>query len=292
MPGVAIILLNWNNGADTLDCLRSLKAIDYADYRIIVADNGSSDGSAAAIREAHPDVTLLENGKNLGFAAGNNAAIRLALEGAYDYVLLLNNDTVVDPGFLHALVAAAEADPAIGIVGPKIYYHGDPKRIWFAGGRVDFWLGETSHVGQNEPDAGRYDETKDTGFITGCALLIKRKTLEDVGLLDERMGFYFEDNDLCARAREHGYRVVYTPKAVVWHKVAGSVGRIKDFQLFYFTRNRLMFMKRHASPPQLAVFLPYYAARHVALKLAIALVQLKLGQAKLILRAAYEGATL
>ncbi|MDI6896786.1 glycosyltransferase family 2 protein, partial [Methanocella conradii] len=249
------------------------------------------DGSVVAISEAFPNVTLVENGKNLGFAAGNNVGIRLALKGAYDYVLLLNNDTVVDPCFLRAMVATADADPAIGIVGPKIYYYDDPKRIWFAGGHVNHWLGETSHVGQNELDDGRYDVIKDTDFITGCALLIKRKALEEIGLLDERMGFYFEDNDLCARARKRGYRIVYVPEAKIWHKVASSAGKVNDLQLFYFTRNRLIFMRRYANRLQFAVFLPYYILRYVMLKLAIALIQLKLGQAKLILRAVYEGAT-
>lgn len=291
-PRVAIILLNWNNKEDTLDCIRSLKCIGYPNFEIIVADNGSTDDSVKVIKGSYPEITLIENRKNLGFAAGNNAGIRPALLNNADYILLLNNDTVVDPKFLDELIRVAESDPKIGVVGPKIYYYSEPGRIWFAGGRVNYWLGETGHVGNLEPDEGQYDKVSDTDFITGCALLIKRKVLDEVGLLNETMGFYFEDNDLCARIKRRGYRVVYVPTSLVWHKVASAASKIKDFQLYYFTRNRLIFMRRNSDALHLAVFLPYYLMKYVIVKLVIALVQLKFSQARLILKAFYEGAML
>ncbi len=288
---VTIILLNWNNKEDTLDCIRSLKLIDYVPYSIIVADNGSSDDSVESIRTSFPDITVLENGANLGFAAGNNAGIKLALQSNPEYVLLLNNDTVVDPEFLSRLVAVAESDPKIGITGPKIFYHSDPERIWFAGGIVDWRTGKTRHTGDGEIDAGKYNQVADVDFITGCALLIKSTVLREIGLLDDVMGFYYEDNDLCERARKAGYRIVYAPEAKVWHKIARSASKIKDFQLYYFTRNRLRFMRKHAGTLRLALFLPYYIITFVLVKLAIALGQLKWSQARLILKAFYEGMT-
>ncbi len=291
MPKVTIILVNWNNRVDTLDCLRSLKSLTYPNFEVVIVDNGSTDDSARAIKEAYPDIAMMEMGENLGFTGGNNAGIRYALRNNSDYVLLLNNDTVVDPGFLDALVKVAESDSKIGVVGPKIYYLREPKKIWYLGGRIDYWRGETIAIGSNEVDDGRYVVPEDTDLINGCALLAKREVFEKVGLLYEPMFCYLEENDFCARVKRHGYRLLYVPEAVIWHKVAASASAIKDFQLFYFTRNRIIFMKRNARPLQLLFFLPYYALTFVFLKLVLAIGQLKWSQAGLIIRAFYEGLT-
>lgn len=288
-PTVFIIMLNWNGKTDTLACLRSLQQIDYPLYRIIVADNGSSDGSVEAVRSTYPGITVIENGANLGFAAGNNTAIRYAMQNGADYILLLNNDTEVDPRFLSELVEAAEADPTIGIAGSKIYYYSEPKRLWYAGGSINLWKGDTRHVGENELDTGQFDEAKDTDYVSGCAMLIKRRVLEDIGLLDERMFLYYEDSDYCMRARRHGYRVIYVPGSVIWHKVSSTTGKVKDLQLFYGTRNMLLFEKRNAGLLRLLVFLPYYFGKFIAYNTVVALVQGQLSRAKVILKAAYEG---
>ncbi|HTY91609.1 MAG TPA: glycosyltransferase family 2 protein [Methanocella sp.] len=288
-PAVFIILLNWNGKEDTLACLGSLQRLDYPSYRILVADNGSMDGSVEAIRSAFPGVRVVENGANLGFAGGNNIAIRQALQDGADYVLLLNNDTEADPGFLSRLVEAAESDPNIGIAGSKIYYYSEPKRLWYAGGSVNLWKGDTHHIGENQLDGGQYDEAKDTDYVSGCAMLIKRQVIEDIGLLDERMFLYYEDSDYCMRARQQGYRVVYIPSSIVWHKVSGTTGKIKDLQLFYGTRNMLLFEKRNAGLPKLLVFLPYYFGKFIAYNAVVALVQGQTARARVILKAAYEG---
>jgi hypothetical protein len=203
--------------------------------------------------------------------------------------LLLNNDTEVDPRFLSELVRAAEADPKIGVAGSKIYYFSEPKRLWYAGGSVDLWKGDTHHIGENELDAGLYDVAQDTGYVSGCAMLIRRKVLEEAGPLDERMFLYYEDSDYCLRARRHGYRVVYVPSSIVWHKVSSTTGKVKDLQLFYGTRNMLIFEKRNAGPLRLLVFLSYYFGKFIAYNTAVALIQGRPGRAKAIIKAAYEG---
>jgi len=291
-PTVAIIVLNWNNRTDTLDCIRSLQTIDYSEKDIIVVDNGSTDGSEVAIREKYPGITLHQTGKNLGFAGGNNAGIRLAMDKGYDYILLLNNDTEVDPSFLSALVNAAESDPAIGIAGSKIYYYSDPMRIWFAGGSISLQSGDLHHVGENEADKGQFDRMKDTDYITGCSMLIKRKVLEDVGLLYEPLFLYYEDSDFCAHARRQGYRVVYVPASIVRHKVSSTTGKVKDQQLFYGTRNMLIFEKRNAGFLNLLAFLPYYFGKFIVYNAVRALLEGNTARAKVILKAAYEGLTL
>ena len=141
-PRVAVIVLNWNGREDTLECLRSIRSIAYSNFGVIVVDNGSTDGSVAAIRASQPSVEVIDTGENLGFAGGNNVGIRRALELGADYVLLLNNDTVVDPGLLRAFVAAAALHPEAGAFGAKIYFHSEPTRIWYAGARWEAGAGE------------------------------------------------------------------------------------------------------------------------------------------------------
>lgn len=288
-PKVVIILVNWNSVDLTIECVRSLRAMDYPNHEIIIIDNASNDGSVNTLKSKCPTIRLFVNDSNLGFARGSNIGIRYALDNNADYILLLNNDTEVDPHFLSELVEAAEADPRIGIAGSKIYYFSEPRRLWYAGGSVNLWKGDTRHIGENELDAGQYDEAKDTDYVSGCAMLIKRKVLDDIGLLDERMFLYYEDSDYCMRARKHGYRVVYVPSSIVWHKVSSTAGKVKELQLFYGTRNMLIFEKRNAGLLRLSVFLPYYFGKFVAYNIAVALIQGQISRAKTIIKAAYEG---
>jgi GT2 family glycosyltransferase len=290
-PKVAIIILNWNNKADTLDCLRSLQGIDYPAYETIVVDNGSMDDSVSAIKLQYPGLALVETKKNLGFAGGNNEGIKLALQKDADYVLLLNNDTVVDSKFLDRLVDAAERSPDAGIVGPKIYYFKEPDRIWFAGGKINYRSGNTSHIGELELDEGQYDEVRDTDFITGCAMLIRRKVLDDIGFLDDRMFLYYEDSDFCARAHRHGYRIRFVPSSRIWHKVSSTASKVKDIQFYYGTRNMILFEKHNARPLDLMLFVPYYLVKFVAYNALAAALSLNFSRVKMILKAAYEGIT-
>jgi GT2 family glycosyltransferase len=290
-PKVAIIVLNWNNKEDTLDCIRSLQGIDYPDHEVILVDNGSTDDSVSAVRLAYPALEILETHRNLGFAGGNNEGIRLALRKGVDYVLLLNNDTVVDPNFLSRLVEAAESSADIGIAGPKIYYFKEPKRIWSAGGKINYRSGNTSHIGELEMDEGQYDEVRDTDFMTGCAMLIRRKVLDDIGYLDDRMFLYYEDSDFCARAHRHGYRILFVPSSFVWHKVSSTASKVKDIQFYYGTRNMIIFEKHNAKPFDLMLFVPYYLVKFVAYNALTAALSLNFSRAKMIIKAAYEGIT-
>lgn len=282
-------MLNWNNAADTIDCVRSLEQAVGADTEVIVVDNGSTDGSVTAIQQAVPEIRLILNGKNLGFAGGNNPGIKYAMDRGARYVLLLNNDTVVDPAFLGHLVDVAESDQSIGIVSPKIYYFSEPDCFWFAGGEMSLWSARTGHIGDRERDRGQFDSLTDVDFVSGCAMLIKRNVIEKIGMLYEPMFLYYEDSDFCARARRAGYRIVMAPKAKIWHKVSSTTGRIKDLQWFYGTRNMLIFEKRNASPVQLAFFLPYYWAKFVLYNALVAALGGDLKKAGLIFKAGFEG---
>jgi GT2 family glycosyltransferase len=244
MSRVVIIVLNWNGLADTLKCLESLVCLDYPDYKVVVVDNGSTDGSPAHIRERFPDVALIENGENLGFAGGNNVGLRWALGQGADYVLLLNNDTEVAKDSLSLLVKAAEADQRIGVAGPTVCYYDRPPIIWSAGGGIDWRRGKTWMMGLNEPDIGQFGEDpREVDFVTGCVLLVRARAVEEVGELDERFFMYYEDTEWCVRIARAGYCIVHVPRAKVWHKI--SPGEQADSPLihYYMTRNRLLFLK-------------------------------------------------
>jgi GT2 family glycosyltransferase len=247
-----------------VQCLESILSMDYPAHSLILVDNGSDDDSASGIRDwvdGRPRLrerfTLVETGENLGFAGGCNVGIRLALEGGADYVLLLNNDTVVDAGFLTELVREAGSDPSTGLVGPKILYFDDPHRIWAAGGKIDWWLGRSRHLHRNEIDRGQADRAVQVDYLPGCAILAKRRLIEKVGMLDESLFFYWEDADWCMRAREQGWRIRYAPSSRIWHKVKATSSHYGEISSYNFARNRIVFMKRYASPMQRLCFYPF-----------------------------------
>ncbi len=244
LPHVTIIVLNWNGLNDTLDCLESLGQLDYQGYRVLVVDNGSVDGSVPVIRERFPEVTIIENGENLGYAGGNNVGLRYAMAQGADYALLLNNDTVVDPAFLRILVDVVEAEPAVGIAGPTIYYHKRPDVIWSAGGAIDWRRGSTRMVGLDVQDVGQFGKNpREVDFVTGCALLVRVKAIEEAGELDERFFMYYEETEWCVRITRAGYRIIHVPQAKIWHKISPYAQADSSLIHYYMTRNRLLFLK-------------------------------------------------
>jgi GT2 family glycosyltransferase len=247
VPKVSIVVLNWNGLENTLECIESLLKINYPNYEIIVVDNGSSDGSAQTLKDRRYKITLLENAENLGFSAGNNVGILYALEHGADYVFLINNDTVVDPDVLKALVDVGERDARTGMIGPKIYDFYEPDKVWFAGAFIDWKTGESSHLGTGEIDRGQFYAVIEVDRLTGCAMLIKRVVFGKIGLLDPDYFLYFEDVDFCVRARKAGYKNICVQNAKVWHKESMSTKAKYGSPLhtYYHNRNRLIFLKKH-----------------------------------------------
>jgi GT2 family glycosyltransferase len=247
-PLTHIILVNWNGKSDTLECLASLSKVQADTMQVVVVDNGSGDGSQEAIRQHHPGVILIETGTNLRFAGGTNVGIRYALDHGADQIMLLNNDTTVDPGFLTALAHRLGSADDIGVVAPKILYYGDPRRIWYAGGKISLWTGTMRHMGIREADDGRFETEAETDYASGCCFLTKRETIERAGLLDESYHMYTEDADWCMRARRAGYRIMFEPRARVWHKLSvSSGGHLSLFKLKNKFFGNLRFFGRYAS---------------------------------------------
>jgi GT2 family glycosyltransferase len=253
-PKVCCVVLTWNDKENLLECLESMSKMTYSSLEIVVSDNGSTDGTLEALDRHFPGVTVLANGKNLFWAGGNNVGIEYAMAHGADYVFLLNNDIAVDPELVSELVRVGESDPAIGVLGPKIYYYDENglegRTIWYAAARIFLWRGIAAHVGIRELDEGQYDQVGPTDYVTGCALMIKREVVEKIGLIDPIYVAYGEDMDWSHRARLAGYKLTYVPTAVLWHKIGaywGVVSRRKIRQKF---RSQAIFFWRYS--PRLA----------------------------------------
>ena len=246
-PRVLAVVLTWNGRALTEACLDSLLETDYPRFDVLVIDNASTDGTVPALRRRYGSrVEIVENPENLLFAGGMNVGLQRGLDAGYDAVLLLNNDIVLDRGMLRALVSSAARDPRIAAVGPKIYFFDQPQVIWFAGGELPLWRGWSRHRGLRELDRGQHDSERDVDYLTGCAFLVRREALLDVGLLDTGFAMYAEDADWCFRARAKGWRLVYTPTAHMWHRVSASAGVRSGFKVRRRVASQLRFLGRHA----------------------------------------------
>ncbi|WP_440953190.1 glycosyltransferase family 2 protein [Methanococcoides sp. FTZ1] len=256
-PKVSIIILNWNGKEDTVECLESLKHITYPYYEILLADNGSTDGSVEYFKGTYPEVEIIENGENLGFAEGNNVAIRYALEKGTDYILLLNNDTVVDPGFLEELVKVSESDSKIAIVGPKVYMYDEPNKITYIGGSINLHSGNMKYPYLNQLDVGQFNKEIELDYISGCSLLIKKTAIDNVGILDPNFFLYQEDVDLCLRAKKKGYKVICVPNSKIWHKVSASV-KTSCISYYYGMRNLFLLVKKNSTFEEKIFFYPYF----------------------------------
>lgn len=245
---VAVVVLNWNGYDDTVQCIRSLQEVSYSGLEIIIVDNGSTDGSASELSKLFPDVTIVRLPTNLGYAGGNNAGIQKALEEGADFILVLNNDVVVEREFLKPLLDVLEKENSVGVVTPKVYYFDRPDTIYSAGGTYSRFLcsGVGNNNGMVERDHNRRkDRVQDVSFAPGCALMIRREVLEKVGAFDEKFFMYFEDLEFSQRVREH-FRIVFTPHSRIFHKVGAGIrwSLYTPLYLYYYTRNRLWFIRQ------------------------------------------------
>lgn len=263
-PKVSIIVLNWNGKNHTVECLNSLSKLDYSNYEVILVDNGSSDGSVDFLKSKFPNICLIENKRNLGFAEGNNVGVRHAMKTGADYVLLLNNDAVVDGAFLKELVLIAERDEKVVLVGPKIYNYYEKNIIESAGYSQSILKSKTFPIGYREEDKGQYDEPKEVDFISGCAMLVKKNVVKDYGVFDSDFFAYCEDQDLCYSVTKRGDKIMYAPKSRIWHKVSASTGGYKSpISVYLFTRNRIRFVLKQGTLFEKTVFFTYFFLYYV-----------------------------
>ena len=255
---IVISILNYNGRDNTFSCLDSLNKIatEGLSVECIVIDNASTEHFAVEKNQyENLKLTIIRNKKNLGFAGGQNIGLQHALDTGAKYVLVLNNDTLVDTHFLSEMVAALERDDAVAATSPKIYFapgtefhHSRYSKdevgsvIWYAGGEMDWQNVIGKHRGVDEVDKGQFDQGGVTDFATGCCMLIRTDALRKAGLFDDRYFLYYEDSDLQERLKSVGYRIYYEPNAIIWHKnAAASGGSGSPLQDYYISRNRLLF---------------------------------------------------
>ncbi len=261
MPKIFINLITFNENASTNECLESLEELNKKDFELFVnvVDNASSEKFESKKEYKNFKLNVLYSQKNLGFSGGQNLGIKYALENNADYIVILNNDVFVDKDLIIELLNQFK-DREVGAVSPKIYfakgyeYHKDrysEKELgnvfWYAGGQIDWKNIFGKHRGVDEVDKGQFDTREETEVATGCCMMIKSNVLETVGLFNENFFLYYEDADLSMRVKDKGYKILYEPKAILWHKNAASTGSGSPLQDYYITRNRLIFGFKYAS---------------------------------------------
>ncbi len=238
MKKVAVVILNYKVADLTIKCIRSVKQSSYEELLIIVIDNNSKDELPQLIKD-FPEVVFIENQRNLGYTGGNNVGIKEALDRKSEYIFILNPDTTIAKNTIKSLVEKSETFDA-GISNPKIYF-GNSNKIWFAGKKLDTANVLGIHRGVNEQDLGQYDRDEEMEDATGAAMLVRREVFDTIGLFDERYFLYYEESDFVYRAKKAGFKVMYIPEAVVYHKNAQSTGLGSTLQDYYITRNRMLF---------------------------------------------------
>lgn len=262
-PRVGVVVLDWNGGLDTLAAVDSVFS-DTAglDVDAIVVDNASREPVLDEVRRRHGSVRTVASPRNEGYAGGNNLGIRLALDAGAEYVLVLNNDALLRPGALRALVDTARADPAVGAVGAKILRTEDPSRLWLAWGEINWRQSLVRLVGAGRLDGPRWSVARDVPWVSGCAILLSRRALERIGAFDEEYFAYHEEVDWCARAREAGLRVVWQPAAVVLHRGQASSGGATyvSRKQYLAARNAVRFVRSHGTAMERARFWAFLGA--------------------------------
>lgn len=261
-PRVAVVVLDWNGGDDTLACVASVCASRWQPLDVLVVDNGSRQPVLAEVARRHPGVRTIANASNLGYAGGNNVGLRAALAAGADWVLVLNNDARLEPGTIDELVAVARRDPRIAAVGARILRLEQPDRLWMAWGEVDYRQSLVQLVGVDQPDDGRFAAEHDADWVSGCAILLSRRALEAIGPFDEEFFAYHEEVDWCATAREHGFRVVWAPRAVVLHRGQASSGgsAFVSRRQYLTARNMVRFVRKHGSARERLRFALWFGA--------------------------------
>lgn len=254
-PMVSVVSVNYNQSQVTLEFLESMAHITYPNIEIFIVDNASPSDNPDIIKEKYPQIHLLKTKENLGFAGGNNAALPYC-KGKY--VLFINNDTEVEPGFLEPLVEVLEQHPDVGMVSPRIQYFNTPETIQFAGFTPFTSVTIRNFaIGFGEKDTGQYLHTGETGSIFGAAMLVPMRIIEEVGMMAEIFFLYYEEHDWAAHIKDAGYKIYYQGKSLVLHKESISTVKDSPFQIYYLMRGRILFARRNTEGLQKLLSLLY-----------------------------------
>ncbi|TSA24092.1 MAG: glycosyltransferase family 2 protein [Bacteroidetes bacterium] len=282
-PLVSIVAVNYDHPEVTCDFIESLHKITYPNFEVIIVDNKSPNDNPALIKERFPNVILYESHINWGFAGGNNQGI---MRAKGEYVLLLNNDTIVDPHFLEPLVEKLETDPHIGAVSPKIRFYYDPKIIQFAGFYpINRYTVRNAAVGYREKDTGQYDMDSETAYAHGAAMMVPMRVIKEIGLMSYIFFLYYEEADWSYRIKKAGYKIWYVANSLVYHKESVSTGKLSILKTYYLTRNRLVFMRRNICGKDFYLGILYQLCIAIPKNILVLLLKFRLGHVYSYLRA-------
>lgn len=253
---VGIVIVNYNGALFNSDCIDSIKKSNYEEYEIIVVDNASTDNSLnILVEEYKDDITIIKSKENLGFSGGNNLGIEYAIKNGCNYIMLLNNDTIIDANMISLMMCEIDENT---VITPKIYYYDNPNLIWSTGGKMRWKKGIPSQFGLGEVDNGKYDINYYVEIATGCCLVIPTKIIKEIGMLNDDYFLYYEDTDLSIRIIKSGFKIKYVSKAFMYHRVSASIGGEESADYIYYnTRNRLLFNKRN-NKNNMIFYLPYF----------------------------------
>lgn len=256
MPLVYLLILNYKGYKDTCDCIASLREITYQNYRMLIIDNDSQDGSYEKLEADYPDIEMIQTGRNLGYAGGNNMGIEYAMAKGADYVGILNNDIKVEENFLEILIEAMEKDENIAIAGPAVCGW-NQEDVQSAGCIINYYKAESGclNAGKKYPEIDKEPVVCD--YVTGACLLVRASVLKRIGLIPEVYFLYFEETEWCVRTKKLGYKVCCIPKARIWHKESASIGQNSDLKIYFQDRNRVVFEKRNADRMQFIICMIY-----------------------------------
>lgn len=266
-PLIYAVVLAWNQLAETLECLESLSHSTYPNLRLLLVDNGSSDGTAEQVTEQYPAVEICRLDPNVGIARGYNRGIEVALQRGADYVMVMNNDTVADAEMVSCLLQAFHDRPATGMAMPKIYhFYGDQRRLWYAGARWRSFPPSIKTIGMDQPDGPAFEHYFTVEYAPSCCLLMPRQALEKVGSFDPAYYFYFDDWDLSARFRAAGYEILFVPRAHLWHKVSVSTQKSEKPARWWqaMGKSSVRFYLQHYSRGILFAYTAWFALRETA----------------------------
>jgi hypothetical protein len=244
---VGFVILNWNGVNDTLECLQSVYEQDYPNFDVVVVDNASSDNSVEILTEKYPNIFIIKNQVNLGYAEGNNLGLNYAAQKGSDYLFVLNNDVVLKKDCLSELVSKIKAYPETAAIAPISFYYDQPDEVDFAGGRISS-IGTTLSIKKSIKEIKELNEPYSTTWLLGCAMLIPQSVYNEVGGFDPRFFLLFEDSDWSLRARKMGYILLMAPESWIYHKVSRSFERRwSPTYFYYYTRNNFLFFEKNFS---------------------------------------------
>ncbi len=254
MDKIFIILLNYNNYIDTIECIKSIKENEkQIEYEIIVVDNKSTNNSVEELEKIE-GIHLIKAEDNKGFSHGNNLGIEYAINNKAEYLLLLNNDTIITENSISKIYKEMTKHNDVGIMGARIMYHEDKNKINYIGGRVNWNKGTVIIERKGKTYIEEKQDFKYTEFVTGCCMLIKKETIEKLGYLPEQYFMYYEDIDYCVNAKRHGYKLGVCLNSIIYHKESASSGGMQSaFSIKWNTRNRLIFIERYVQKKVLAL---------------------------------------